>query len=115
MTGSYVFAWLRAFAVTQLVEVPVYTRLSRVTRWQAFGASLLTHPVLWFVIFPHLQAGFWTKSAVGEGWAWLAEAAYLRYLVRSEPRLSRALWVSLAANAASVAVGLTLRWLTGYP
>jgi hypothetical protein len=111
---AYVLAWLRAFAVTQLVEVPVYTRVCRATRAQAFGASLVTHPILWFVIFPHLHASYLGKCVAGELFAWLVEAAYLRAL-RIEPRWPRALLCSLAANGASVAVGLLLRALTGYP
>lgn len=114
MTTAYVLAWLRAFAVTQLVEIPVYTRTTRASRAQAFGASLLTHPVLWFVIFPNLHAGYWTKLAAGELFAWLAEAGYLRAL-GATPSWRRALACSLAANAASVAVGMLLRALTGYP
>jgi hypothetical protein len=114
VTGAYVLAWLRAFAFTQVVEVPIYMRVARVTAWQGFVASLITHPVLWFVIFPYLPASYDTKTIVGELWVWLTEAAYLR-LMRYEPRLYRALLWSLIANGASLGLGELCRLLVGYP
>lgn len=77
----------------------------------AFGASALTHPVVWFVI-PRVWSGssYLAMVVVAEAFAWLAEALWLARF-----RVPRALVWSFAANAASVAVGLTLRELTGWP
>jgi len=113
-TSAYLLAWLRAFAFTQLVEVPIYVRGARVSAAQGFVASALTHPVLWFVIFPLSPASYDTTTVVGELWVWLTEAAYLR-LMRYEPRLHRALLWSLIANGASLGLGELCRLLVGYP
>ena len=115
MTTAYVLAWLRAFAFTQLVEVPIYLRGARVSAAQGFVASTLTHPVLWFVIFPLSPASYETTTIVGELWVWLVEAAYLRYLTRPDMRWPRALAWSLVANAASAGFGELCRALCGYP
>jgi hypothetical protein len=48
--------------------------------------------------------------ALAEAFAVAVEALWLsRFGVR------RSVWLALAANAASVAVGLTSRWLWGWP
>ena len=118
-----------AFAITQLVEVPIYaaalrgatlpflrkTLISRVIF--AFGASLLTHPFVWYVMPAAALAVHraWVSlggaplgelgrtllyGALAEGFAVIVEAFYLRWL-----RVRRALLVALFANAASVIVG----------
>lgn len=120
--------WLLAFLVTQLVEMPIYRRRARTTWLEAFGASAFTHPIVWFVIpgwvyaFTEqvLAARFGLRLTARESWlvmaivaesfAVLAEAAYLKLLLRPRP-----LSTSLIANGASVAVGLTLRSLFGLP
>ncbi len=130
--------WLIAFAFTQLVEVPVYARAiegQRVARSLpaasaiAFGASLITHPVVWFVIpswwadlylrvidrapwatIPSPMARYVAMAVVAETFAVLVEAAYLRAW-----RLRRALWWALAANALSLSLGLASRALFGLP
>ena len=66
-----VISWLRAFALTQLIEAPVYAAAlhgagrgesaspkNRSARLLALGLvpSALTHPVVWFV-FPTLTQG----------------------------------------------------------
>jgi hypothetical protein len=103
-------AWLRAFLLTQLVEVPIY-RYALPTRFvHAFAASTITHPIVWFV-FPWISDRWelpWTGVAVAaEIFAWAVEAAYFAWLVGIPRR--RAAVVSLVANGASVAVGLALR------
>lgn len=130
--------WLIAFAFTQLVEVPVYVRAlerQRVARSLpataaiAFGASLLTHPVVWFVIpswwtrlylsvidrAPQMtlsspMARYVAMAVVAETFAVLVEAAYFRAW-----ELRRALAWSLAANALSLTLGLVSRALFGLP
>ncbi len=132
-------SWFGAFAVTQLVEMPIHARAllrrrdasdgssassDRALRFvAAFGASALTHPVVWFVL-PKLQRalGYWGYVAVAETFAVVAEAAYLcAWSASRAPRdgdalsFSRALVWSFAANAASVVVGLSMRALWGFP
>jgi hypothetical protein len=98
--------WLQAFVFTQLVEVPIYRRALGGRTAVAFGASALTHPVVWFV-FPRLGLGGYAASLVGaELFAVLVEAAWLRAF-----GLRRALAWSAAANAASLALGLASRAL----
>ena len=78
----------------------------------AFGASAITHPIVWFVFFdPSWTAGHWTKVVAAELFAWAAEAAYFRFLFR-RPRAW--LW-SLIANGASFGAGLLSRWIFGAP
>lgn len=101
--------WLAAFALTQLVEVPIYLRAQR--RFSvAFGASAITHPVVWFVV-PLLWHGSYAGMViVAETFAVVTEALWLR---RAE--VPRAFTWSLVANGASVAVGFAVRALVGWP
>lgn len=112
--------WIVAFAFTQLVEVPVYLGAMRQQRietplgsrvFAAFGASALTHPIVWFV-FPLLlsRQGYWTMVAAAEVFAVAAEAVYLRLF-----GLRWALALSLLANALSAGLGLALRSRWGWP
>jgi hypothetical protein len=102
-------AWLLAFAFTQLVEVPIYVRGLRCRPLTAFGASLLTHPVVWFGFF-QLPGSYAARLVAAELFAWLVEAAYFRLF-----GLRRVLLWSLVANAASLAAGLASRALFGTP
>lgn len=102
--------WLRAFALTQLVEAPIY-RFGLKVRWtHALAASAVTHPVVWF-FFPwlaeRLDLGWGTMAVLAELFAWSVEAAYLA--LAAGARWPRAAVASLVANGASVAVGLALR------
>jgi hypothetical protein len=128
--------WLPAFAFTQAVEVPIYlvalgaaggSRARRVA--VAFGASALTHPIVWWLLpraWESLYLAIAAPSAAlriaspggrfvarllfSEAFAVGAEAAYLRAW-----GLRRALAWSLVANAASVALGLASRALFAWP
>jgi hypothetical protein len=93
----------------------------------AFGASLLTHPIVWFVM-PALSARLYAAcalmlpgarglgvtgqtllyGALAEGFAVAAEALYLRAF-----GVQRALAWSAGANAASVIVGTLVVWGLG--
>lgn len=110
---SAVVAWISAFAVTQAVEVPVYGRALRGRRWRwvwAFGASALTHPVVFFG-FPRLwPGGYWATVAAAEAFAVAVEAVYLAAL-----GVERSVAWALLANGLSVAVGLLLRAAFGWP
>lgn len=118
--SEWLIPWLSAFGVTQAVEIPIYLRALRerepiierlpVAIAVAFGASALTHPIVWFVM-PRLIAGDWlTMVLVAELFAIAAEAAWLRAF-----GLPRALAWAAFANAASVLVGLISRQLFGWP
>jgi hypothetical protein len=108
--------WLLAFALTQVVEMPIYAsalrgrpdgRLGpqRASRWiVAFSASALTHPVVWFV-FPRFSWGYWRTALVAETFAIVVEAAWLRLF-----GLRRALAWSVLANTASFSIALVV-WL----
>lgn len=137
---AYARAWLLAFLFTQAVEVPVYRLfLGPVPRRSAlyalcFGASVVTHPALWFIVFPRLltwpapadlaaalgtpDAAYPITVACAEALVVAVEAVYLWLLA---PRLGlplsprRALAAALLANGASVALGSLSRALTGYP
>lgn len=78
----------------------------------AFGASLLTHPMVWFVIPPVIGfEHYWTLLVpAAELFAVLVEALYL-YLIG----VPRALLWSLAANMMSFGLGLLSRDLLGWP
>jgi len=105
--------WLKAFLLTQLLEMPVYVfgmgkEKSLPSRLAiAFGASALTHPIVWFV-FPRLRpvgVSFVAMLVVAEIFAVVAEAFYLRWC-----GVRRAFLWSLLANAFSVAIGLAIRF-----
>lgn len=96
--------------------MPIYLRALCPPRSQAqglaiaFGASLLTHPFVWFV-FPRLiPHSYWGMAIAAELFAWLVEAAWLRAF-----GVKRALLWALVANATSVALGLLSRALFGLP
>lgn len=103
-------AWLAAFALTQLVEAPIY-RFGAKASWPvALLASTLTHPIVWFV-FPLLtRLSYWEMVTCAESFAIVAEACWLR-----ANRVTLALAWSLLANAASVVIGLGLRAAFGAP
>ena len=105
-------AWLVAFLFCQIIEVPIYACSLSTSMPVAFGASAITHPLMWFGIFgSHWQASYLTKAITGELFAWLAEAAYFRFLFGKRRTL---LW-SLAANAASLGAWLLSHHLFGMP
>ena len=105
-------AWLRAFLFTQLVEIPIYMRGLRCGLPAAFGASALTHPIVWLLFFsPRWAAPYAVKLVAAELFAWLVEAAYFRLAWKK----SRAWLWSLLANAASLSLGLVSRSLFGGP
>ena len=97
--------WLEAFALTQVLEVPVFLLGMRAAPLSgpmrvavALGASALTHPIVWFVLPPLLapRLGWWGYFAVAESFAVLAEWRYLDAF-----DVDRPLRLSLAANGTS--------------
>jgi hypothetical protein len=120
----YVRAWLDAFLFTQVVEIPIWVCALRrdrtITpqgRWPiwlcavaGFGASCITHPVVWFVIPAHAPGGYTAMVVQAEAFAVGVEALYMGLL-----GLRRPLAWSLLANGASALLGLLSRWQLGWP
>lgn len=103
--------WLAAFLLTQLVEVPIYGIALRGRLLIAFGASTITHPIVWFVIQPLWPGRFYQGVLVAEAFAISVEAIYLQ----RTGRVRRAWLWSLGANAASVGVSIVTRALFNWP
>jgi hypothetical protein len=109
--------WLIAFAFTQVVEVPIYLWALRdrvpspSKRFAyAFGASLVTHPVVWFA-FPRLITTTYRGMVVAaEVFAIVVEA-----MILSGAGLPRPFLWALVANLTSVSLGLLSRYLFGLP
>jgi hypothetical protein len=112
MNAAVLDTWLGAFLLTQAVEIPIYLRGARRLplrrRWiLAAGASTLTHPLLWFAVpWASDVPPYWVKLAGGESAVIAVEALFCGRLGLRRPWL----W-SAAANLASVAAGVALRWL----
>jgi hypothetical protein len=120
-----VLAWLGAFAFTQAVEIPIWVHALRKYRivargqepWSvgvaaaiAFGATAVTHPIVWFVFPRYASTTYWVMVLEAETFAVLAEAAYAAFFNLRWPIA----W-ALAANAASAGLGLLSRTLFGWP
>jgi hypothetical protein len=104
----YLVEWLLAFVLTQAVECPIYARVQRPPRrWlKAFGASALTHPLLWFVLPCLWPGGYLAMVVAGETMVVTIEGLYLAALG------VRRFWLwSPLANAASLTLGLFIQWL----
>lgn len=113
-------AWLAAFVFTQIVELPIYlvaiARSRGTTSFPrdavvAFGASAITHPIVWFV-FPALfpARAYVAMIASAEVFAVVVEAAWLRAF-----GVRRALAWSIVANGTSFGLGMLSRALFGMP
>ncbi|PTY04499.1 hypothetical protein DB346_03430 [Verrucomicrobia bacterium LW23] len=95
--------------IHRAVQVALRVRFARLVVTSA-GMSALTHPLLWnAALWWYSQGwspttGLWTLEAL----VTLAEAALLRLGAAVPWR--QALLLSIAANAASVAVGICLTW-----
>ncbi len=112
LSTRFVVRWFAAFVFTQIVEIPIYRRTLHVGFWAAFGASAITHPLIWLFMRSQVWHASWlVQVAVVELFAWLGEAAYFRLALRRQRVL---LW-SFVANAASFGLGLSARALLGWP
>lgn len=102
--------WLARFLFTQLVEVPIYSYALKGRPLTAFGASALTHPIVFFV-FPRIwPGGYWSTIAAAEVFAVLVEALYMQ-----RAKLPRALLWSLLANGASYTLARVSARTFGWP
>jgi hypothetical protein len=123
----WLYEWLGGFAFTQIVEVPIYAWCAQKRPWVdrlaiAFGASALTHPIVWFTIRdlfygPHAIAFGLTGepkwiayAVVAESFAVGIEAIYLRACDVPKPFVT-----ALGANLMSVGLGLLSRQMFGWP
>lgn len=114
--------WLSAFVLTQLVEAPLFAHALRdrpvgPRAALALLPSTLTHPILWFVLFPPLRhaLGYVGAVLVGELVVVVTEGVVLTSFLAGRDRLLRAFATSLLANVLSTTVGLTSRALFGWP
>jgi hypothetical protein len=103
-------AWLHAYLLTQLIEVPLYLRAGRRRRdipslAAAFGATTVTHPVLW-LCFPWDPAHYESSLVTGELFVVFTEGAIL-----TAAGFRRPLLTSLTVNAISCGAGLVLQWI----
>jgi hypothetical protein len=110
-----VLRWALAFAFTEIVEVPIYQRILGAGLAEAFGASALTHPALYFVFVPLARGrlSYVQYAILGEALVVLIEAAYFALLFRRG--VARSLVASLIANGASYGLGLLAHRLFGWP
>lgn len=97
-------SWLRAFALTQCIEVPIYLWFARGKPWSsrllfAAGASAITHPLLWWAL-PWTVTSYATLAVAGESGVWLIEGLWAMLW-----RIPRPFLASLIANAASMGIG----------
>jgi hypothetical protein len=112
-------AWLTAFGLTLLVEIPIFAivarllergRAPRAPLWRlaiaGAAGTCLTHPLLWFV-WPRLFGGYSAYVVSGELLVAAIETGTF-YLVARPVRLSTAAAASFLANGASFAVGMIL-------
>ncbi len=121
---SGLLLWLKAFLFGQAIEVPIYVlALRRAPQrrgdspwrlfWIAFGATALTHPVVWWV-FPYLVVGpYWLLGVLAESFAVAVEAVYIYAFGVRGPLW--ALLVSILANGLSCGLGLLSRQCLGWP
>jgi hypothetical protein len=116
---SQVSSWLLALFLTLGLELPLYAFLCRkdttMQRALATGAmaTLITHPLLWFIWQPTMKSLFHNAPAVtpaGEFIVVLVEAAVLKIMIRTL-HVKTALSISLIANATSYGVGLCLFYI----
>ena len=99
--------WPMAFALTLLLEIPVVLLVLQ-RGWKkdlpwALLANGLSHPTLWFVLYPAIP-DYWTFLVVGETLVFSFEAVIYALAVRSV----RGVAASVAANSLSMGVGLLI-------
>jgi hypothetical protein len=119
LSDSPVLAYAAALTLTLVAEIPIVAaglgRWYRVPAWHGVPigavASIVTHPVVWFVLPGPLisVAGSLGYLLIAEGFAWLAEALVFWLATRRDP--VGLLLLSLLANTASFTLGIVLQTL----
>ena len=106
--------WLRAFALTVLVELPIVAYLLRRLEPDRVRlvvlilfANLATHPAVWFIFTQPFLVGTPAYYLAAESWAVVAETVFYWAAFRGLA-VRRAFLVALGANAASFLVGEVL-------
>lgn len=111
-------SYLAGLGLTLAVEVPVVvltglrfgTRPAR-TAAVAMLASVITHPLLWFVVAPAFDAWLgWSGILVAEVLVVLVEAVVYERGLRPPVGRAVSFWLSLLANALSFLAGTLLLW-----
>lgn len=102
--------WPGAFLLTQVIEIPIYCWLANKLPWwrravYAFGASTITHPIIWFCL-PWQTQPYLPLVIAAETFAVVVEALWGRLW-----RVPNFWEAALLANAASFCVGIGLRWV----
>ena len=106
-------SWLWAFLFTQAIEVPIYARILSGS-WPrrlalAFGASAVTHPLIYLVL-PELWPGSYLGYvALAEAIAVAGEAIWL-----SSFGVKQSVAWALLANGLSAGLGLGVRHYLGW-
>lgn len=100
--------WFGAFLLTQAIEAPIYLVFARSLPLPkrcvyAFGASTITHPLIWFCL-PWVSMSYWPLVFFAEAFAIIVETIWGRRW-----RVERAWTASLVANALSAGAGLLIR------
>lgn len=115
---SLLLSWLEAFALTLLIELPVYALLLR--RWcrpvtglrVGLLANVVTHPALWFGLHALHTTG-WAFAAwfvASESMVVLAEWAVLLIALKGrDARRSELAGVAALANLCSSVFGLAVQ------
>ena len=113
-------SWRTAFLITQLIELSVgfflrnsklaplkkESRSSKSTTsflWVIFAASTITHPILWFILYPwskDVQLTYGMFIILGEGYVWFVEG-----LLYKVAKLPFPFVLSLLLNISSYALG----------
>jgi hypothetical protein len=108
--GARVLRWATAFLFTQVVEIPIYRAGLGAGFWRAFGASAITHPLVWLLVVESGWGARWAvRSAAGETFAVVVEGLYLGAAFG----MRRGFLWSLVANAASFLLALLAYALFG--
>jgi hypothetical protein len=101
--GARILRWATAFLFTQVVEIPIYRAGLGASFWRAFGASAITHPLVWLLVVESGWGAPWgVRSAVGETFAIVVEGVWFGVAFG----MRRGFLWSLAANAASFLLAL---------
>lgn len=107
--------WPVAFALTLVIEVPIFTMLGPAAtsrkRAALAGAAgtCLTHPLLWFVWFPLIHHH--TLATISGEILVVGAECVIFHLLTGRCSWTRAAAASALANAASFGLGLILRML----
>lgn len=110
---QWIAYWPVAFAVTLVVEVPIFMKLApaELPRWRAAVAgaagSCVTHPLLWFVWVPSIR-GYTLAVVTGELLVVVIESTMF-FLLTQRRSWRRAVAAACLANAASFGVGLLVQ------